>query len=159
VGPVFQLSLPTNGITVPAGPEWLHEVKYDGYRMLLIRERDRVRLITRGGNDWTKRFPWIVEAARKIRTSQFVIDGEAVVLGVNGISDFNALHSRTHDDEVQFSSLLSDFLRSLDAARLADQDDPERSAYLDAIKDEARDANNIINKAMGWPVVEFRRSR
>jgi hypothetical protein len=45
--------------------------------------------------------PWIVEAALKNGIKQFVIDGEAVVLGVDGIADFNALHSRQHDDEVQ----------------------------------------------------------
>jgi bifunctional non-homologous end joining protein LigD len=65
------------------------------------RDGDRVRLITRGGYDWTKRYPWIVEAALKNRHKQFVIDGEAVVLGVDGISDFNALHSGKHNDEVQ----------------------------------------------------------
>jgi bifunctional non-homologous end joining protein LigD len=43
-----------------------------------------VRLITKGGYDWTKRFPWIVEAALKNRHKQFVIDGEAVILGVMG---------------------------------------------------------------------------
>ncbi|WP_347338712.1 DNA ligase [Bradyrhizobium nanningense] len=74
--------------TVPSGPDY-------------IRDHDRVRLITRGGHDWSKRFPWIVEAALKNRTQQFVIDGEAVVLGVDGVSDFNALHSRKHDHEVQ----------------------------------------------------------
>jgi ATP-dependent DNA ligase len=46
-------------------------------------------------------YPWIVEAALRNRTSSFVIDGEAVLLGVDGISDFNGLHSRKHDDEVQ----------------------------------------------------------
>jgi bifunctional non-homologous end joining protein LigD len=65
------------------------------------RERDRVRLFSRNGHDWTDRYPWIVEAAHKNRIEQFVIDGEAVVLGVDGIADFNALHSRQHDDEVQ----------------------------------------------------------
>jgi bifunctional non-homologous end joining protein LigD len=60
-----------------------------------------VRLITRGGYNWTKRYPWIVEAALKNRYKQFVIDGEAVILGVDGISDFNALHSGKHNDEVQ----------------------------------------------------------
>jgi ATP-dependent DNA ligase len=48
-----------------------------------------------------RRYPWIVEAARKNRIKQFVIDGEAVVLGVDGISDFNALHFGKHNDEVQ----------------------------------------------------------
>jgi bifunctional non-homologous end joining protein LigD len=78
-------------------------VKYDGYRLRLERDGDRVRLITRGGYNWTDRYP-IVEAARKIRQKQFVLDGEAVILDVDGISDFDALHSRKHDDEVQFGA-------------------------------------------------------
>jgi hypothetical protein len=85
---------------VPAGPNWLHEVKYDGYRMI-IRKQDRVRLISRGGHDWAKQFPLIVEAALKLRQKHFVIDGEAVVLDKNGISDFDALHSRKHNGRAQ----------------------------------------------------------
>ena len=60
-----------------------------------------MRLITRGGYNWADRYPWIVEAALKNRFKQFVIDGEAVVLGIDGIADFNALHSRRQDDAVQ----------------------------------------------------------
>ncbi|WP_439375595.1 ATP-dependent DNA ligase [Bradyrhizobium sp. DASA03120] len=58
-------------------------------------------MFSRNGYDWTARFPWIIEAARKIRQKRFVLDGEAVVLGVDGVPDFNALHSRQHDEEVQ----------------------------------------------------------
>ena len=60
----------------------LHVIKYDGYRPRVERDGDRVRLITRGGYDWTKRYPWIVEAARKVRQKRFVLDDEAVILGV-----------------------------------------------------------------------------
>jgi bifunctional non-homologous end joining protein LigD len=97
----FEFCIPTRGTTVPARPGWLHEIKYDGYRVRLEREGDRVRLFSRNGHDWTGRYPWIVEAALKNRIKQFVIDGEAVVLGVDGVADFNALHSRKHDEEVQ----------------------------------------------------------
>src|ERR1700756_4893743 len=97
----FEFCLSTKGIKVPAGPDWLHEIKYDGYRLRVERNCDRVRLITRGGYDWTKRYPWIVEAALKNRQKRFVIDGEAVILGVDGVSDFNALHSGKHNGEVQ----------------------------------------------------------
>ena len=69
---------------VPAGPEWPHEMKYDGFRLRVERNRDRVRPITRGGYDWTKKYPWIVEDALKNRIKQ-VLDGEAVVLGVDGV--------------------------------------------------------------------------
>jgi bifunctional non-homologous end joining protein LigD len=61
----------------PARPEWFHEIKYDGYRLIVIREDERVRLITRNGHDWSGRFPWIVESALKNRQKHFVIDGEA----------------------------------------------------------------------------------
>lgn len=77
-------------------------MKYDGYRLRLERDGDRVRLITRGGYNWANRYPWIAEAVCKVRQKHFVLDGEAVVLGVDGISDFNALHSRKHDEQVQF---------------------------------------------------------
>jgi bifunctional non-homologous end joining protein LigD len=60
-----------------------------------------VRLITKGGH-CTNRFPWIVETAHKLRSEQCILDGEAVVLGVDGNSDFRALDSRKHDHEVQF---------------------------------------------------------
>jgi hypothetical protein len=93
----FEFCLPTAAKAVPSGPDWIHEIKYDGYRLRV----EPVRLFTRNGHDWPKRFPWIVEAALKNREQQFVIDGEAVVLGVDGVSDFNALHSRRHDNEVQ----------------------------------------------------------
>lgn len=93
--------LPTSGRVVPATPDWLHELKYDGYRLIVARDGDRVRLITRGGHDWSKRFPWIVEAALQSRHKKLVVDGEAVLLGTDGISDFKALHCGKHDDEVR----------------------------------------------------------
>jgi bifunctional non-homologous end joining protein LigD len=55
----YAFSLPTKADKVPTGPDWLHEIKYDGYRMMVVREQDRVRLISRGGRDWAKRFPLI----------------------------------------------------------------------------------------------------
>src|SRR5438093_11417771 len=74
----YELCLASAGKQVPAGPDWIHEVKHDGYRMLVIRDNDRVRLLSRNGTDWTKRYPWIAEAALKNRQKHFVIDGEAV---------------------------------------------------------------------------------
>jgi ATP-dependent DNA ligase len=97
----FEFCLPTRASAVPAAAEWFHEIKYDGYRLRLERDGMRVRLITRGGYDWAKRFPWIVEAALKNRQSRFVVDGEAVILDLDGRSDFNALHSNQHNGEVQ----------------------------------------------------------
>ena len=84
---MFEFCLPTKATIVPDGPDWLHEVKYDGYRLRLERDGDRVRLITRGGYNWTDRYPWIVEAAREVWQGRFLLDGEAVILGVDAISE------------------------------------------------------------------------
>ena len=114
----FEPCIPTSGKAVPATDAWFHEIKYDGYRLIVVREDERVRLFTRNGHDWSGRFPWIVESALKNRQRHFAVDGEAVVLGVDGIPDFNALHSRQHDEEVQLYafdilSLDGEDLRSL----------------------------------------------
>src|SRR5215471_13909136 len=82
----FEFCLPTSATSVPDRPNWLHEVKYDGYRLRLEREGNRVRLITRGGYNWADRYSWIVEVALKNRHQQFVIDGEAVILGASTAS-------------------------------------------------------------------------
>ena len=101
ITPLFEPCIPTRGTKVPSGTDWIHEIKHDGYRLIVQREGKRVRLFTRNGNDWSDRFPLIVEAALRNRISSFVIDGEAVLLGVDGRSDFNGLHSRKHNNEVQ----------------------------------------------------------
>ena len=98
----FEPCIPTKGTKVPDRPEWLHEIKHDGYRLIVQRDGKTVRLWTRNGHDWSNRFPLITAAALRNRNSSFVIDGEAVLLGVDGRSDFNGLHSRKHDDDVQF---------------------------------------------------------
>ena len=73
----YELCLATAAKQVPSGPDWLHEIKAAGYRMLVIRENDCVRLLSRNGSDWTRRYPWTVESALKYRQKHFVIDDEA----------------------------------------------------------------------------------
>jgi bifunctional non-homologous end joining protein LigD len=75
---------------VPLGPDWLYEVKWDGYRLAIHIEPKSVSIITRGGHDWTHRFPSIAAAARDLGTTA-ILDGEAVVLDDQGRSDFGAL--------------------------------------------------------------------
>jgi bifunctional non-homologous end joining protein LigD len=106
----YQPCIPTRGTKVPAGPDWLHEIKHDGYRLIVQREGKRVRLLTRRGYDWSDRYPLIVEAALRLRKTSFVIDGEAVVLGSDGISDFDALHGGKRNADVRLHAfdLLAD---------------------------------------------------
>jgi bifunctional non-homologous end joining protein LigD len=86
----FEPCIPTRGAKVPDRPDWIHEIKHDGYRLIVQREDKRVRLFTRNGHDRTGRFPRIIEAALRNRSSSFVIDGEAVLLGVDGVSEIRA---------------------------------------------------------------------
>jgi bifunctional non-homologous end joining protein LigD len=91
--------LPSARATAPRGREWVHEIKHDGYRFIVRRDSKR-RVFTRRGFDWTARFPWIEDALRSLRVQSATIDGEAVWCGQDGISDFEKLHSRAHDDQV-----------------------------------------------------------
>lgn len=75
----------------PQGPDWLYEVKWDGYRLAVHRDAGGVRIITRGGHDWTHRFPSIAAEAAEIDAGSFILDGEAVVLDAGGRSDFGLL--------------------------------------------------------------------
>jgi bifunctional non-homologous end joining protein LigD len=63
----FEFCMPTLGNAVPSGSDWFHEIKYDGYRLGVEGEGSSVRLITRGGYDWSIRFRWMAVAALKNR--------------------------------------------------------------------------------------------
>jgi len=78
----------------PSGPDWVHEIKHDGYRMIVRRDDPTVRLYSRNGYDWTRRLPAIAVTAERIKAKSFTIDGEAVVLGPDGLSRFEALRRR-----------------------------------------------------------------
>lgn len=80
----FAPCLPTRGTKVPAGPDWIHEIKHDGFRLIVQREGQRVRLFTRNGHDWTDRYPFIVEAASRIRARQSANPSRVVRLEPSG---------------------------------------------------------------------------
>lgn len=75
----------------PEGEDWAFEVKWDGYRLAVHVEPGGVRILTRGGHDWTHRFPTIAHDARELGLDTAILDGEAVVLDARGASDFGAL--------------------------------------------------------------------
>ena len=89
--------LPSKATQPPSGSDWAHEIKHDGYRLMLCRDGMRVRCFTKNTHDWADRFPAIVEAALRISATSFMIDGEAVVLNEDGRSDFNALRSHSRE--------------------------------------------------------------
>ncbi len=75
----------------PSGPEWVHEIKHDGYRMIVRSDGEAVRLYMRTGYDWSSRFPTIADAAARLKAKSFTIDGEAVVIGPDGLARFDEL--------------------------------------------------------------------
>jgi bifunctional non-homologous end joining protein LigD len=76
----------------PAGERWLHEVKYDGFRLGACIQAGRVRLYTRGGHDWTAKLPTIEAAVAGLGLRSGYLDGELVAIGTDGFPDFTALH-------------------------------------------------------------------
>jgi bifunctional non-homologous end joining protein LigD len=59
--------LPSVRATAPRGRDWVHEIKHDGYRLIVRRDGERARVLARHGFDWTGRFPWIEAALRSLR--------------------------------------------------------------------------------------------
>ncbi|WJI38719.1 ATP-dependent DNA ligase [Mesorhizobium opportunistum] len=79
--------------TPPQGDDWLHEIKFDGYRTQVIKDEDGIRLITKNGYDWTGRYIQLAGEAAAIEAEDFIIDGEAITINEAGLSDFHALQS------------------------------------------------------------------
>jgi bifunctional non-homologous end joining protein LigD len=96
--------------TPRAGPEWIHEVKHDGYRLLARKSADRVVLWSRHGANFTDKLPKIVEAVRSLPVEDALLDGEAVAFRPDGHSNFAAL--RTTRGAAQASFVAFDLLQS-----------------------------------------------
>jgi hypothetical protein len=77
----------------PSGEGWIHEIKHDGYRTLIVIDSGKVRAFSRHGRDWTGPYRRVVEAAAKLTCKTALLDGELIVQDENGIADFDALRS------------------------------------------------------------------
>ena len=75
----------------PSGDEWLHELKFDGYRLLCHLERGHVRFWTRNENDWTAKFPGLAKAVKALPVKSAILDGEVVALDASGRASFQKL--------------------------------------------------------------------
>ncbi len=78
---------------MPPGERWIHEIKFDGYRVQVHLVNEAVKIFTRRGNDWTKRFRKIADDAWHIAAGSAIIDGEVVVPAENGTTDFSILQN------------------------------------------------------------------
>ena len=92
----IKLEIPTPVPEPPTGAGWLHEIKYDGYRTLIVIDHGKVRAFTRNGNDWTRVYRRGVDACGKLKCESALIDGEMFVQDENGLSDFDGPRSAIH---------------------------------------------------------------
>lgn len=118
--------------SVPAGKRWLHEMKYDGYRVVLAVGGGEARAYTRSGLDWSEKFAPLVADAAQLEIGSALIDGEAVVLDENGRSSFQALQNaiKAAPDAIDYFAF---DLLELDGEDLTGLPLTERKAKLEAI--------------------------
>src|SRR5215213_10912892 len=86
-------ALATTAASVPTGKRWVHEIKFDGYRVQVHLRDAVVKVFTRRGNDWTSRFQKIAADAWHVSAGSAVIDGEVVVPAADGTTDFSVLQN------------------------------------------------------------------
>src|SRR5262249_54531990 len=89
--------LPTKAESPPSGPGWAHEIKHDGFRLMVRRDPAGIRLLTRNGHDWSDRYPLIAAAVGALRVRSCLIDGEAVACGDDRLPAFDRLRYRRAD--------------------------------------------------------------
>jgi bifunctional non-homologous end joining protein LigD len=111
----------------PVGTDWVHEIEHDGYRIIVRRDGPTVRLCRRNAYDWTARLASIAAAAEMIKAKSFMIDGEAVVLGPDGLSQFEELSRR---EAARIAILYAFDLIERDGEGLRDPPFLERKAAL-----------------------------
>ena len=127
-------ALASLGTAPPSGDKWLHEIKFDGYRIQARVEAGRVRLLTRSGLDWTKKFgKQIVEALADLPVAMAMIDGEIVVETDTGASDFSALQADLSEGRSDRFAYYCFDLMHLDGFDLASVALTERKALLDKL--------------------------
>jgi ATP-dependent DNA ligase len=96
---IIEPCLPSPAKAPPLGPNWIHEIKHEGFRILARRDSAGVRLITRNGNDFTARFPLAAAAVGALPANSFLIDGEAIVTNAKGLAVFDLIRQKQHGDD------------------------------------------------------------
>jgi bifunctional non-homologous end joining protein LigD len=94
----------------PEGDDWVHEIKYDGYRAIAAVGGGRVRIFTRTGLDWTEKFAPIARALAKLRLKNALLDGEIVALDERGCSSFGLLRQALKTGEAPLTYYVFDLL-------------------------------------------------
>jgi len=140
--------------SVPAGNDWLHEIKFDGYRALIAVAGEKVTVFTRSGLDWTEKFGPLVRAMAALALPPALIDGEIVAFGPDGNPSFSALQAvlkRGHGAEREDAplSFFAFDLLSLDGADLKPLSTIERKERLEALLHQAQPPIHVADHVIG----------
>jgi len=92
--------LPSPAERPPSGPDWIHEIKHDGYRLMARRDWVGIRVLTRNGRDWSPRYPLIIEVVKALKVRSCLVDGEAVACNEIGLAVFERLRQERHGRHV-----------------------------------------------------------
>ena len=139
---------------VPTGNDWLHEIKFDGYRAMISVAEDKVRVFTRNGLDWTEKFPALVGSLAALDLPPALIDGEIVAFGPDGNPSFSALQTvlkRGHGAEREDAplNLFAFDLLSLDGMDLRPLSTIERKERLEALLRDAAPPVHVADHVIG----------
>jgi bifunctional non-homologous end joining protein LigD len=122
----------------PDGSEWLHEIKFDGYRMHARLDRGAVRLLTRTGLDWTHKYPAIAAAVSSLRVDQAYLDGELCGVRPDGITSFSMIQNASDSGNAAGLMFFLFDLLYLDGENVSARPLIERKARLAALLSDAR---------------------
>src|SRR5436190_3156895 len=128
----------------PDGPEWLHEIKFDGYRMHARLDRGAVRLLTRTGLDWTRKYPAVASAVSSLPARQAYLDGELCGVRPDGTTSFSLIQnaSDTGNGDALSSSCSTSFISM--GRRSGTQPVKERKERLRALLSEVTSPCNSV---------------
>jgi bifunctional non-homologous end joining protein LigD len=133
----------------PDGPEWLHEIKFDGYRMHARLDRGAVRLLTRTGLDWTHKYPAIAAAVASLPATQAYLDGELCGVGPAGITSFSMIQTASDSGNAAALVFFLFDLLYFDGEDLCPQPLIERKARLAVLLADARSSLHYCDHQVG----------
>ncbi len=136
--------LATLADAVPEGPDWVHEVKFDGYRTLAMIDQGEAHMMTRSGLDWTPKYQAIADALKTLDVGQALIDGEVVAVNEHGASSFQKLKDELGADRSENLQYYVFDLLVLDGETLTRLPLLERKARLKALLDRQDLQNRVI---------------
>lgn len=117
--PVRELQLAQLVAEAPEGPDWLHEQKFDGYRILAVKDGKDVQLLSRRFKDWTKQFPAVATAIGALPVERAILDGEVAAVMADGRTSFQALQNMSSSDASTLRYFAFDLLQVDDESLVA----------------------------------------